>query len=217
MNRTVRILLADDHNVLRAGLKVLLERQDGFQVVAEARDGRETIELAQKYTPDIILLDIAMPNLSGIEAARQITARHPEIGIIVLSMHADESYLLRALKAGAKGYLLKDSEETDLIHAIRAVCDGKAFFSPAISKLMMDDYMRQLAQQGGEDSYELLTNREREVLQMLAEGKTNKDVATALFLSPHTVESHRKAILQKLNLHSLAEMMLYAMRKGLIA
>lgn len=216
MNPTVRILLADDHTVLRAGLKVLLQRQAGFQVVAEARDGRETIELAQRYTPDIVLLDIAMPNLSGIEAARQIAARHPDIGIIVLSMHADESYLLRALKAGAKGYLLKDSEEIDLIRAIYAVYEGKAFFSPAISKLLMEDYMRQLAQQGGEDSYELLTNREREVFQMLAEGKTNKDVATVLNLSPHTIESHRKAILQKLNLHSLPEMMLYAMRKGLI-
>lgn len=213
----IRILLADDHTVLRAGLKVLLERQPGFQVVAEARDGRETVDLAEKYNPDAILLDIAMPNLSGIEAARQISARQPGIGIIILSMHADESYLLRALKAGAKGYLLKDSDEADLVNAIRAVCGGKAFFSPAISKLMMEDYMRQLAQQGGEDSYELLTNREREVLQMVAEGKTNKDIAAALTVSTHTVESHRKAVLQKLNLHSLPELMLYAMRKGLIA
>lgn len=213
----IRILLADDHTVLRAGLKVLLERQPGFQVVAEARDGRETVDLAEKYNPDAILLDIAMPNLSGIEAARQISARQPGIGIIILSMHADESYLLRALKAGAKGYLLKDSDEADLVNAIRAVCGGKAFFSPAISKLMMEDYMRQLAQQGGEDSYELLTNREREVLQMVAEGKTNKDIAAALNVSTHTVESHRKAVLQKLNLHSLPELMLYAMRKGLIA
>ncbi len=213
----IRILLADDHTVLRAGLKVLLERQPGFQVVAEARDGRETVDLAEKYNPDAILLDIAMPNLSGIEAARQISARQPGIGIIILSMHADESYLLRALKAGAKGYLLKDSDEADLVNAIRAVCGGKAFFSPAISKLMMEDYMRQLAQQGGEDSYELLTNREREVLQMVAEGKTNKDIAAALNVSTYTVESHRKAVLQKLNLHSLPELMLYAMRKGLIA
>lgn len=213
----IRILLADDHTVLRAGLKVLLERQPGFQVVAEARDGRETVDLAEKYNPDAILLDIAMPNLSGIEAARQISARQPGIGIIILSMHADESYLLRALKAGAKGYLLKDSDEADLVNAIRAVCGGKAFFSPAISKLMMEDYMRQLAQQGGEDSYELLTNREREVLQMVAEGKTNKDIAAGLNVSTYTVESHRKAVLQKLNLHSLPELMLYAMRKGLIA
>ena len=213
----IRILLADDHTVLRAGLRVLLERQPGFQVVAEARDGRETVDLSEKHHPDVILLDIAMPNLSGIEAARQISARQPDLGIIILSMHADESYLLRALKAGARGYLLKDSDEADLVNAIRAVHGGKAFFSPAISKLMMEDYMRQLAQQGGEDSYELLTNREREVLQMVAEGKTNKDIAAVLNLSPYTVESHRKAVLQKLNLHNLPELMLYAMRKGLIA
>jgi two-component system response regulator NreC len=217
MSRTIRILLADDHTVLRNGLRLLLDRQPGFQVVAEARDGRETIESARKFNPDVILLDIAMPNLSGIEAARQINASQPDIAIIILSMHTDEGYLLRALKAGARGYLLKDTDESALITAINAVYEGKAFFSPAISKLLMEDYMRQLAQQGVEDSYELLSNREREVLQMLAEGKTNKDIANSLSLSPYTVESHRKAILQKLNLHSLAEVMLYAIRKGIIA
>lgn len=217
MDRPIRILLADDHTVLRNGLRLLLERQPGFEVVGEARDGRETVDLADKLNPNVIVLDIAMPQLSGIEAARQISASHPEIAIVILSMHADEGYLLRALKAGAKGYVLKDTDEAGLINAVNAVHEGKAFFSPAISKLLMEDYMRQLSHQGGEDSYELLTNREREVLQLLAEGRTNKDIATMLNLSPHTVETHRKAMMQKLNLHSLAEMMLYAIRKGVIA
>jgi DNA-binding NarL/FixJ family response regulator len=217
MSRKIRILLADDHTVLRTGLRLLLEREPGFEVVAEAADGRETVELAARFTPDVILLDIAMPNLSGIEAARQVAAARPETAIVILSMHADEGYLLRALKAGARGYLLKDADETALINAVRAVHEGKAFFSPAISKLLMEDYVRQLSLHGGEDSYELLTNREREVFQMLVEGKTNKDVAGTLNLSTHTVDSHRKSILQKLNLHSLPEMMLYAIRKGIIS
>jgi two-component system, NarL family, response regulator NreC len=216
MNGSIRILLADDHRVLRAGLRLLLERQPGFEVVAEASDGRETIELARTHSPHIVLLDIGMPNLNGIEAARQISARQPEIGIIILSMHADESYLLRALKSGAKGYLLKDAGEDDVVQAIRAVNDGKAFFSPAISKLLVEDYVHQLQQQGLEDTYDLLTPREREITQMLAEGKSSKDIAAMLFLSPYTVDTHRKTILQKLNVHSIPELMLYAMRKGII-
>jgi two-component system response regulator NreC len=217
MSRTIRILLADDHTVLRNGLRLLLERQPDFQVIAEARDGLEAVELAKAHSPDVIVMDIAMPNLSGIEAARQIIQHEPGAAVIILSMHADEGYLLRALKAGARGYLLKDADEIALVNAVHAVHEGKAFFSPAVSKLLMEDYMRQLSHQQGEDSYELLTNREREVLQMLAEGKSNKDIATLLNLSPHTVETHRKAVMQKLNLHSFAEMMLYAIRKGVIA
>lgn len=217
MNRCIRILLADDHRVLRAGLRLLLERQPGFEVVAEASDGREAIELAKAHSPQIVLLDIGMPNLNGIEAARQISARQPEIGIIILSMHADESYLLRALKSGAKGYLLKDAGEDDVVQAIHAVNEGKAFFSPAISKLLVEDYVRQLQQQGLEDTYDLLTPREREIAQMLAEGKSSKDIAAMLFLSPYTVDTHRKTILQKLNVHSIPELMLYSMRKGIIS
>jgi len=217
MSGAIRILLADDHRVLRAGLRLLLERQPGFEVVAEAADGRQTVELVQQHNPTIVLLDIAMPNLNGIEAAGQIHARHPGVGIIILSMHADESYLLRALKAGAKGYLLKDSGEDDVIQAVRAVSDGKAFFSPAISKLLVEDYVRQLQQQGIEDIYDLLTPREREITQLIAEGKSSKDIASLLFLSPYTVDTHRKTILQKLNLHSVPELMLYAMRKGIIS
>jgi two-component system response regulator NreC len=213
----IRILIADDHRVLRTGLRLLLERQPGFQVVAEAADGRQTVDLVRTHTPQIVLLDIAMPNLNGIEAARQIHSHQPEVGIIILSMHADESYLLRALKSGARGYLLKDAGEEDVIQAVRAVNDGKAFFSPAISKLLVEDYVRQLQQQGIEDLYDLLTPREREITQLLAEGKTSKDIAAILFLSPYTVDTHRKTILQKLNVHSIPELILYAMRKGIIS
>lgn len=217
MTRTVRILLADDHTVIRQGLRLLLEREPSFEVVGEAADGRQAIVLAEQLRPDVLVLDLAMPNLNGIEAARQIAARVPSTAIVVLSMHADESYLLQALKAGARAYLLKDSADSDLIAAVRAVSDGKAFFSPAISRLLADDYVRQLQERGAHDSYELLTGREREILQLLAEGKSNKDVATILNLSPYTVETHRANIMQKLNLHSAPEIVLYAVRKGMIS
>jgi len=213
----IRIVLADDHVVMRNGLRLLLERQQNFQVLAEAADGREAVGICEKLRPDVLVLDIAMPNLNGIEAARQVAAKLPHTAIVILSMHADESYVLRALKAGARAYLLKDSAEADLINAIRAVNDGKAFFSPAISRMLVDDYMRRLEQRGVEDSYELLTTREREILQLLAEGKANKEVATILNLSLYTVETHRGNILQKLNLHSVPELILYAVRKGVIS
>jgi len=213
----IRILLADDHTVIRSGLRLLLERQPGFKVVAEASDGRATVELTEALKPNVVVLDIGMPNLNGIDAARQITTHHPDIAVVILSMHADESYVLRALKAGARGYLLKDSPESDLVNAVHAVHENKAYFSPAISRMLVDDYMRQLRQRGVEDSYELLTAREREVLQLLAEGKSIKDIANMLKLSPYTVETHRGNMLQKLNLHSTAELILYAVRKGVIS
>jgi len=213
---TIRILLADDHRVVRRGLCLLLESQPGFQVVAEASDGRQAIAMAAEHAPDIAVLDVAMPMLNGIEAARQISTRQPRTGIVFLSMHSDEGYVLKALKSGAKGYLLKDSAEYDLVNAIRAVHDGKAFFSPAINKMLADEYMRQLCEQEVEDSYDLLTTRERETLQLFAEAKTPKEVATMLNLSLYTVETHRSNIFQKLNLHSTAELILYAVRKGVI-
>jgi two-component system, NarL family, response regulator NreC len=213
----IRIVLADDHVVMRNGLKLLLERQPNFKVAGEAANGREAVEICEKQKPDVLVLDIAMPNLNGIEAARQISNKLPRIAIVILSMHSDESYVLRALKSGARAYLLKDSAEADLINAIHAVSEGKAFFSPAISKMLVDDYMRRLEQRGVEDSYELLTTREREILQLLAEGKSNKEVAAMLNLSLYTVETHRGNILQKLNLHSVPELILYAVRKGVIS
>ena len=212
----IRILLADDHTVVRKGLRLLLENQPGFQVLAEAADGRAAVALAEQHVPDVVVMDLAMPTLNGIEAARQLTSRLPRTAVVFLSMHSDESYVLKALKAGARAYLLKDSAEHDLIQAVRAVAEGKSFFSPAISKMMMEDYMRELQERQVEDTYELLTTREREVLQLLAEGKSNKEVAAILNLSLYTVETHRGNILQKLNLHSGAELILYAIRKGVI-
>jgi DNA-binding NarL/FixJ family response regulator len=213
----IRVLLADDHTIMRKGLRLLLERQPNITVVGEASDGRECVELAQAEKPDVVVMDLAMPNLNGIEAARQIVGQNPDIAVAVLSMHSDESYVIRALKAGARAYLLKDSAESDLIGAIKALSDGKSFFSPAISRLLVEDYMRALERKGVEDSYELLTTREREILQLLAEGKSNKEVANMLNLSLYTVETHRTHILQKLNLHTVPELILYAVRKGIIS
>ena len=214
--RIIRILIADDHTIVRKGLRMLLESHEGFRVVAEAADGREAVALAEQHRPDVVVMDLAMPVLNGIEAARQICGSLTPSAIVFLSMHSDEGYVLKALKSGAKGYLLKDSAEHDLIHAVQAVSEGKAFFSPAISKMLVEDYVRQMREQKVEDSYDLLTTREREVLQLLAEGRGNKEVATFLNLSLHTVETHRGHIMQKLNLHSGAEMILYAIRKGVI-
>jgi two-component system response regulator NreC len=213
----VRILLADDHTVMRNGLRLLLERQPHLEVIGEAADGRQAVALSESANPDVVVMDIAMPNLNGIEATRQIVNRNPRTAIAILSMHSDESYVIRALKAGARAYLLKDSAEADLLAAVRALTEGKSFFSPAISKILVEDYMRQLESRGAEDTYELLTTREREILQLLAEGRTNKEVANMLNLSLYTVETHRTHILQKLNLHSVPELILYAVRKGIIA
>ena len=213
----IRIILADDHTVMRSGLRLLLERQPNLQVVGEAADGHAAVELAASEKPDVVVMDIAMPHLNGVEAARQIAIRSPHTAIAILSMHSDESYVIRSLKAGARAYLLKDSAEADLIAAIHAITEGKSYFSPAVRSLLKEDYMRQLEDAGAEDSYELLTTREREVLQLVAEGKSNKEVANLLNLSLYTVETHRTHILQKLNLHSVPELILYAVRKGIIS
>jgi DNA-binding NarL/FixJ family response regulator len=195
---------------------MLLENQPGFSVVGEASDGRQAVEQAEASHPDVAVLDLSMPNLSGIEAAARIVASHPQTAVVVLSMHSDEGYVLRALKAGAKGYLLKDSAEGDLINAIRAVSEGKTFFSPEVSRMLVDDYVREIRTRGVEDSFDLLTSREREILQLVAEGKSNKEIAGALNLSPYTVETHRRNLQDKLNLHSFAELVLYAVRKRMI-
>ena len=213
----IRILLADDHTVMRRGLRLLLESQPEFTVVAEAADGRQAVQQAEATEPDVAVVDIAMPNLSGIEAAERITSAYPNTAIVILSMHSDEGYVLRALKVGAKGYLLKDSAESDLIEAIKAVHEGKTFFSPEISKMLVEDYVREIRTRGAEDSYDLLTSREREILQLLAERKSNKEIALDLHLSLYTIETHRRNLQEKLNLHSLAELILYAVRKGVIS
>jgi two-component system, NarL family, response regulator NreC len=212
----IQILLADDHSVMRTGLRLVLERQPDFRVVAEAADGRQAVALAQQHRPDVIVMDVTMPNLNGIEAARQICAAQPHTSIVMLSMHSDEAYVLRALKAGARGYLLKESAESDLIAAIRAVYTGKAFFSPAVSRMLVEDYVRQLQDREIEDSYELLTTREREVLQLIAEGKANKETAAELGIGIKTVEKHREHLMQKLDIHDTAGLTRYAISAGII-
>jgi DNA-binding NarL/FixJ family response regulator len=216
-SKEIHILLADDHNVMRAGLRLLLESHPGFKVVSEASDGNQAVDNATAVKPDVAVLDIAMPNLNGIEAAQRISAQLPQTAIIILSMHSDEGYILRALKSGARGYLLKDSAESDLIHAITAVSEGKAFFSPEISKVLAEDYVREINLRGADDRYDLLTSRERELLQLLVEGKSNKEIAGLLNLSLYTVETHRRNLQTKLNLHSFPELILYAVRKGIIS
>jgi len=212
----IRIVIADDHGVVRKGLRLLLEQYPEVEVAGEAADGRAAVDLASAVNPDVMILDVAMPLLNGIDAAGQIIKSHPHIGIIILTMHADESYLIRALGVGVKGYLLKETAEQDLLRAVQAVAQGKPFFSPAVAQTLLEDYMRVLKQGGLSDTYELLTNREKEVLQLLAEGKSNKEVAGLLDLSLYTVESHRTNLMQKLNLHNTAEIVLYAVRKNIV-
>ena len=213
----IRILVADDHGIVRKGLRFLLDRQPEMEVVGEAAEGREAVRLSEELAPNVVIMDVAMPHLNGIDAAAQILKSNPNTGIVMLSMYADEAYLVRALSAGAKGYLLKDSTEVDLVSAVQVVAQGRPFFSPQIAQGLLEDYVRTLQQRGLQDSYELLTDREREVLQLLAEGKSNKEVATILDLSTYTVETHRTNLMHKLNLHNTAEIVLYAVRKKIIA
>jgi two-component system, NarL family, response regulator NreC len=215
--KKLRILLADDHTVMRTGLRILLERRPNLEVVGETENGRQTVELSASLKPDVLVMDVGMPILNGIEATKQIVDKSSTTAVVILSMYSDEAYVMRALKAGARAYLLKDSAAVDLISAIEAVSQGKSFFSPKVSRILAEDYVRVLKQRGDVDSYELLTSREREILQLLTEGKTNKAVATMLNISLYTVETHRSHILQKLNLHNSAELVLYAVRKGIIS
>jgi two-component system response regulator NreC len=211
-----RVLLADDHSIVRKGLRSILEEDSLFEVVGEASNGREAVELTESLQPHIVVMDVAMPQLNGLEAAAQVQKIAPASKIIILSMYQDETYILRALTAGARGYLLKDTAEDEIVPAVRAVIRGSTYFSPAISKTLLDDHIRYLQKRGLQDSYDLLTDREREVLQLLAEGRSNKEVANVLNLSLSTVETHRTNMMQKLNLHSSAEIVLYAVRKKLI-
>jgi DNA-binding NarL/FixJ family response regulator len=207
--KKIRVLLADDHTLMRHGLRLIVEQQPDLVVVGEAGDGRQAVTLIASLKPDVAVLDIGMPNLNGIEAAKQITDGKSGAAVVILSMHADE--------AGARGYLLKDSAEPDLVRAIRSVAEGKSFFSPAVSKVLLEDYVKTLQRTGSEDSYDLLTPREREILQLIAEGKSNKDVANLLNLSVYTVETHRANLMEKLKLKSVPELILYAVRKGIIS
>jgi two-component system, NarL family, response regulator NreC len=213
----LRIVLGDDHTLMRQGLRKILEERREWEVVAEAGDGREAVRQAIALRPDVMVLDIGMPLLNGIESTRQIVRRHPEIRVLILSMHSDEAYITQALQAGAKGYLLKDSADTDLIRGVADVAAGRSFFSPSVAKVMLDDYVRHLADKGITDRYDALSEREREIFQLIAEGHSNKDIAEVLSISPATVETHRAHIFQKLDLHNTAEVVLYAVRRGVIS
>ncbi len=212
----MRVLLADDHGIVRRGLRALLETEPGLVVVAEASDGLEALRLVEEHTPDMLIVDVGMPKMNGIEVAARAQKLDRSPAVIILSMHSDESYITRALAAGARAYLLKDATDEDLLPAVRAVSSGKPYFSPAVTAVLVEDYMRQLRARGLTDTYLLLTDREKEVLQLLAEGRSNKEVATLLDLGLSTVETHRANLMQKLNLHNTAEIVLYAVRKGII-
>jgi DNA-binding NarL/FixJ family response regulator len=214
---TVRILLADDHTLVREGMRKIIEAQPGWEVISEAADGRQAVRQALELKPDLVVLDLAMPQLSGVDAIQQIVRRLPSTRVLVVSMHADEVYVTRALKAGAHGYLLKDSAGNDLLRAVTALTQNKSFFSPAVSRIMLDDYVRQNTERGITDRYETLSEREREVFQLIAEGKVNKEIAEILHLSPSTVETHRARIMEKLDVHSAVEIVLYAVRRGIIS
>lgn len=202
---------------MRQGLRKILEERPEWEVVAEVGDGREAIKKAVALKPDVAILDIGMPLLNGIDATQQIVRKVPETRVLMLSMHSDEGYVTRALQAGATGYMLKDSAGKDLLKGVESVASGQAFFSPAIARLMLDDYVRRVAGSGIADRYESLSEREREIFQLIAEARTNKEVAELLEISPATVETHRARILQKLDIHNTAELVLYAVRRGVIS
>lgn len=211
MLRPIKILLADDHSVVRHGFRRILETQEDLQVVGEVSNGREAVEQAEALQPDLIIMDVTMPELNGIEATRRVAEVAPRTRVLALSMHRDAVYVREILRAGAKGYLLKDSSEADLISAVRAVSQGEGYLSPAVSEAVLSDYRKHVT-----NPIDLLSTREREVLQWIAEGKTNKEIAVALNLSVYTVEAHRGKIMEKLNLHSAGEMVRFALRNGLI-
>ena len=213
----LRIIVCDDHTLVRQGLRKILEEQPDWEVVGEAGDGRQAVSQTLALQPDVAILDVGMPLLNGIDATRQIVRKAPDVRVLILSMHADEAYITQALQAGAKGYLLKDSADTDLIHAVTAVAAGKSFFSPVVAGVMLDDYVKHLADKGIVDRYEALSEREREIFQLVAEGHSNKEIAEMLSVSPTTVETHRAHILQKLGVHNTAELVRYAVRRGVIS
>src|SRR6202045_458735 len=201
----IRVLLADDHSMVRKGFRLILEAQPDMEIAGEAGNGREAVELAEKLHPDVVVMDVAMPELNGIEATRRLATSVPRTRVLALSMHKDSVYVREILRAGARGYLLKDSVEAGLLAAVRAVANGDGYLSPGGSDAVLTDYRRHVT-----DPIDLLTTREREVLQMIAEGKTNKEIATTLNLSVYTVDAHRGHIMDKLNLHSISELVRFA-------
>jgi DNA-binding NarL/FixJ family response regulator len=211
---SVKILLADDHKITRQGLRSLLEKEPDMEVVAEAEEGRTAVRLVRELLPDVVVMDVSMPDLNGMEATHQIVAEHPNVKVIALSIHSDNLFVSEMLKSGASGYLLKDCAFEELARAIHVVVDGKTYLSPAVSGVVVDDYLHRLARTESPSS-EVLTDREREVLQLIAEGKSTKQVALKLHISVKTVETHRRQIMSKLDIHTIAELTKYAIRKGL--
>ena len=213
----LRLLLGDDHTLVRHGLRKILEEQPEWTVVSEVGDGREAVREAIAHKPDVAIVDVAMPLLNGIDATQQIVRRVPETRVLMLSMHADEAYVMRALQAGATGYMVKDAAGKELLKAIEVVAAGRRYFSPAIERLLQDENDPRTAASGFADRYETLSAREREIFQLIAEARSNKEVAALLDISPATVETHRARILQKLGVHNIAEVVLYAVRRGIIS
>ncbi|GMQ78965.1 MAG: response regulator transcription factor [Anaerolineae bacterium] len=212
----ITVLLAEDHTIVRKGLFALLKEADDIEVVAEAADGREAVSKADDYHPDVIVMDISMPLLSGLEATRQIVENHPDISVVILTMHTNEEYILRTFHAGASGYLVKASAPSELVQAIRAAKDGQTYLSPSISKTIIDEYVLRAKAGEIESRYDRLTVREREVLQLVAEGFTIKETSEHLFLSEKTVRAHRTQLMKKLDVQSIASLTLYAIKQGLI-
>ena len=214
MNRPIRIILADDHQIVRQGLRILLEAETDMQIVAEADNGRKVLKLAQELLPDIVIMDLSMPELNGIEATRQILSGAPEVKVIALSMHSDSLFVLNMIKSGASGYLLKDCALEELVKAIRAVVDDKTYLSPGVSDIVIRDFVTGW-QTTNSSAFSVLSPREREVLQLMAEGRTTNQIADGLCVSVKTVEAHRKQVMTKLGIHSVAELTKYAIRQGL--
>jgi len=214
--RKTRILLADDHAIVREGVRAILMAEPDFDVVAEAEDGAQAVEMAKKLKPDIAVLDISMPGMNGIDATKQIKASLPNTNVLALTMHTDDTYVFQLLKAGGSGYVLKRAAATDLVQAIRAAQRGEAFLYPLVAKAVVADYLKRLETGEGRETYDGLTEREKEILTMVAEGTTNQDIAQKLFISVKTVQTHRAHIMEKLNLHDRTQLVRYAIRKGLI-
>ncbi len=213
----IRVLLAEDHTIVRKGLRSLLDKESGIKVIGEAEDGRDAIKKTEALQPDVVVMDIAMPGLNGLEATRQLKKRFPEMKFIILTVHANEEYVLQTLRAGASGYLVKKAAPSELISAIQAVCQGESYLSPSISRTVIDEYLRKTEKMSERDEiYGKLTDREREVLQLIAEGHTNRKISELLHVSIKTVETHRAHIKDKLNVSSTAELIQHAIRKGFL-
>lgn len=210
----IRVLLVDNHTLVRAGLRALLQSLDDIEVVAEANDGREALRLVESHQPDVVLMDVAMPEMNGLEATARVVKEFPQVRVIILSMHANEEYVLQALRTGAVGYVLKDSGVSELELALKAISRGETYLSPAVSKHVVADYVRRV---GGESNpLEQLTPRQREILQLLAEGRSTKEIAQLLYISIKTVETHRSQLMERLNIHDVAGLVRYAIRVGLV-